>query len=113
MQQQRRDHFCSSSFSADEPGALFPASWSSLVKLSYEGAKEEQMHARPDYKDHVDLIESALKSAASTFDKTAEDGARFRIYKVGNLEVRTIQQHSEDEAIAGVFSSRKPADGAN
>merc|ERR1719464_66306 len=106
MQQQRREHFCSASFSVDEPGALFPASWAPLAKL--EGITAEQLHARPDYKAQAHQFESTWKASEPTFNKLTEDGARFRIYKVGNVELRTIQEHDGEETVGAVFSSCGP-----
>lgn len=45
-----------------------------------------------------------LKSADVLFDKCAEDGTRFRIYRYNELEVRTIQVHEGEETIGVVFS---------
>mmetsp|Transcript_35688 Transcript_35688/g.81090 ORF Transcript_35688/g.81090 Transcript_35688/m.81090 type:complete len:282 (-) Transcript_35688:113-958(-) len=107
MVQRRKEHFCSKEFSAEEPGALFPASWASTVKLLCEDEKKDgELQARPDYKAQAQLLEQSLKAMAPIFDKVAEDGARFRIYKFGSLDVRTIQEQSGEEALGAVFSVR-------
>merc|ERR1719464_547540 len=90
MQQRRKEHFCSKDFSVVEPGPLFPASWVSSVKVSCEDTKESTMQARPEYKAQEEVLK-ALKAAVPIFEKVAEDGAKFRIYKIGKLDVRTIQ----------------------
>mmetsp|Transcript_35687 Transcript_35687/g.81086 ORF Transcript_35687/g.81086 Transcript_35687/m.81086 type:complete len:281 (-) Transcript_35687:113-955(-) len=106
MVQRRKEHFCSKEFSAEEPGALFPASWASTVKLLCEDKKDVELQVRPDYKAQAQFLETTLKAVAPIFDKTAEDGARFRIYKFGSLDVRTIQEQSGEEALGAVFSVR-------
>ncbi|CAE7559768.1 Srprb, partial [Symbiodinium microadriaticum] len=51
------------------------------------------------------LLENVLPAAAPEFNQVTEDGIVFRIYKIGSLEVRTMQEADEPEAIAVVFSS--------
>merc|ERR1712151_355130 len=53
-------------------------------------------------------IKHFLTSAEPAFDKTTEDGTRFRIYRIGSLEVRTTQEFSHEEFIGAVFSLRTP-----
>lgn len=43
-----------------------------------------------DFRKH--LSEEVLPSAASDFEKTAEDGGIFRIYKIGSLEAGSLNQ---------------------
>eukprot|EP00415_Alexandrium_ostenfeldii_P000832 UN0832 len=105
MLQKRKEQFCSTEFSADEPGALFPASWVSSVKLSCEDAKKDsELRARPEYKTQA-ALKKALETTAAVFDKIAEDGARFRMYKFASLDVRTVQEYDGEETIAAVFSA--------
>merc|ERR1712061_978482 len=47
-----------------------------------------------------------LASAPPSFEKSTEDGIRFRIYKCGSLEVRTCQEPNGKEVIGAVFSVR-------
>ena len=54
------------------------------------------------------LFSDVLPSAAPEFQKSTEDGTVFRIYRLGSLEVRTIQEPEGNEQIGVVFSSRAP-----
>merc|ERR1712032_247058 len=45
-----------------------------------------------------------IQSATPMFDKSTEDGMRFRVYKVGSLEVRTTQELDGKETVGAVFS---------
>merc|ERR1719210_578259 len=47
-----------------------------------------------------------LKSVIRGFDKTTEEGIRFRMYKIGSLDVRTTQEDNGKEIIGAVFSIR-------
>merc|ERR1712060_237158 len=60
-------------------------------------------YSKPDYKNQAHLAE-ALGKSVPLFDKSAEDGTRFRIYKLGSLEVRTIQRSEGKETVGAVFS---------
>merc|ERR1719171_2435267 len=40
------------------------------------------------------------------FDKNTEEGLRFRIYRMGSLEVRTMQELGEEENVGAIFSIR-------
>lgn len=113
LRQQRKETFCSETFSADQPGSLFPPSWVSSFEVSKghmqgQNAAQSALHARPDYVEEAALLQHLLKSAEAIFDKTSEDSVRFRIYRLGVLEVRTVQQPGEEEVIGAVFSYRAP-----
>lgn len=45
-----------------------------------------------------------MKNHAPLFDRSAEDGTRFRVFQVGALEVRTTQELGGREAIGAIFS---------
>jgi len=106
-QQKRRDHFLSKEFVASAPGPLFPSSWASTVDINMgDRADKHGLHARPDYLSQSYMFDQALKSAVPEFDKTAEDGTRYRIYRLGSLEVRTCQSYDDREVIGMVFSRR-------
>lgn len=112
VQQKRKGHFLSKEFDMKEPGPLFPLAWTSSVELSCDKAVKQSslLHDRPDYKAQAHIFDQALKSAVPVFDKTAEDGTRFRIYRFGSLEVRTTQQYNAEESVGIVFSSRVPGE---
>mmetsp|Transcript_162560 Transcript_162560/g.312109 ORF Transcript_162560/g.312109 Transcript_162560/m.312109 type:complete len:908 (-) Transcript_162560:166-2889(-) len=114
LRKVRKEHFCSIDFSTANPGPLFPRSFHALVEITDGKAnKNNNLHPRPDYIAQAHKFESFLRSATPTWAKISEDGTRFRIYNVGQLEVRTTQE-SADETVAAVFSKvkamqRKPA----
>jgi len=62
------------------------------------------LHPRLDYKAQAQVFEQALKKAAPAFDKSTEDGTRYRVYRFGSLEVRTTQDIDGKENIGAVFS---------
>mmetsp|Transcript_27019 Transcript_27019/g.49693 ORF Transcript_27019/g.49693 Transcript_27019/m.49693 type:complete len:1284 (-) Transcript_27019:98-3949(-) len=108
--QQRKDHFMSEDFTATSPGPLFPLSWVPSHKIA---GKVQQMqgdlHARPDYLSHAEKFQNMLQTTVPTFDQSTEEGVRFRIYHIGNLEVRTVQEPAGLEDIGAVFSTSSPA----
>jgi len=115
VREQRTQHFLSKDFVIDEPGPLFPSSWKNTMSIERKAASDkarEMLHARPDYKAEASMFDEVLKSAVPVFDKTTEDGSRFRIYKIGSLEVRTTQPHETKEAVGVVFSVHARAQGA-
>jgi len=50
-----------------------------------------------------------VKHVAAGFSRTTEDGTCFRIYNLGSLEVRTIQEPGSEETAGAVFSSQAEA----
>jgi len=112
VRRAREDQFLSKTFSPGNPGPLFPPSWMPLVEITNEqatrrpgAAQGEALHPRPDY---VAEAAKLKKSAVPVFDKSTEDGTRFRIYRVGSLEVRTTEQQGQDERVGAVFSRLRP-----
>jgi len=121
LRQQRKEHFFSTRFVMDDAGPLFPASWRPAFQIARglapvrpagESLHGGVLHARPDYKAEALAVEHMLKSASPVFDRSTEDGIRFRIYRFGSLEVRTTQTSEGDEEIGVVFSIRASAQGA-
>jgi len=111
VQQQRRKHFFSKGFDVEGAGRLFPASWTSTFGIARGEASQKPSAGtlkigRSPCKEEMAKLERALKSATPVFDKSTEDGVRFRIYEVGSLEVRTIQDQGGKEVVGQVFSSR-------
>jgi len=112
VREQRTTHFLSKEFVMAEPGPLFPASWKSTMGIERKSEKaREMLLARPDYKAEASMFDDALKSTVPVFDKNTEDGIRFRIYKIGSLEVRTTQAHGAKEVVGAVFSVRSASQG--
>lgn len=111
VQDQRQQHFFSCEFQVDNAGPLFPLAWTSPYEITSETMQRctpNMLHARPDYIQRAGEI---VKSAAAQpiFDKCTEDGTRFRIYRVGSLEVRSIQAYDQAETVGVVFTIRKPS----
>jgi len=118
VQEQRRGHFLSNQFVADEPGPLFPHSWASTSQVTngaapQEPAQSSSLQPRPDYLARAETFEHVLQTATPVFDNVTEDGLRFRIYKHGHLDVRTIQEQGGKEVIGAIFMAgslpRSPA----
>jgi hypothetical protein len=117
IREQRREHFLSKSFVMNEPGHVFPASWTSALAVSRGSVRVSNLDARPrgaltarpEYKGHAaELLESSLKSSAPVFERSTEEGMCFRIYRLGSLEIRTTQELGAKEVVGAVFSIRNP-----
>jgi len=102
VRERQKEHFLSTAFEREAPGPLFPSSWVPPTGIS-NGQVARELHPRVDYGAR---LEQMLKTMTPVFSKAAEDGTKFRIYEVGSLEVRTIQEHDGKERIGVVFSSR-------
>merc|ERR1719272_504586 len=92
----------------DEPGELYPSCWKSAFEIAQgcSPAKSGLLNARAF---EAPAFEQALKTATPVFDKSIEDGIKFRIYKIGSLEVRTTQVPDCKEIIGAVFSISAPS----
>jgi len=110
VQKQRREHFLSADFIMDSPGPLFPLVWTPSIEAvrTPEGRSQpSKLHARPDYTgESAALLEQVLQTSVPTFDKTTEEGLRFRIYRLGSLEVRSLQEMGGCESVGAVFSMK-------
>jgi hypothetical protein len=119
VRQLRKEAFCGKGFKLEEPGNLFPLSWSSKLEVMHGKTKVVQPGGLPEHRALSTLVETPeqkahvaaklhhiLKAAAPEFDKRTEDGMRFRIYRWGSLEVRTTQEHNCEEAVGVVFILR-------
>ncbi|CAK0907839.1 unnamed protein product [Prorocentrum cordatum] len=106
---RRRQHFLGEDFSAEAPGPLFPASWRSAFSISFgRGAGPGGRPARRPLEHDGAGAAQALGAAAPVFDRSTEDGVRFRIYRRGSVEVRTTQPEGGDEAVGAVFELCAP-----
>lgn len=108
LRARRRDHFLSNKFAEDDAGPLFPSNWTSTFqgKATSSAPQGGMLQARPDVRAEAAVLSAAVAAAPPAFDRCAEDGVRFRIYRLGSLEVRTIQEHGGEELIGAVFSIR-------
>jgi len=108
----RKHLFFSPSFSMGNPGNLFPHSWIPSFDISHgrEHILDERLQgslvARPEYMGQAIALLEHLQDSAPVFDKTTEEGLRFRIYTLGSLEVRTTQEIKCEEKVGVVFSVR-------
>jgi hypothetical protein len=73
----------------------------------------------PTYLSEADTLMHVAQRMEPVFDQRTEDGSRFRIYRLGYLELRSVQNHDEGERLGAVFSvvratppegARAPAD---
>jgi len=109
VRHQRRDHFFSTKFNVDEPGQVFPASWKDYIEIERTHVPQEGiLHERPDYLEEAQMFSHVLHSAIPVFDKSTEEGIRYRVYKVGSIELRTTQEHNAEEIVGAVFSRVTP-----
>mmetsp|Transcript_27691 Transcript_27691/g.45348 ORF Transcript_27691/g.45348 Transcript_27691/m.45348 type:complete len:639 (+) Transcript_27691:3-1919(+) len=106
---QRMSHFFSEKFTMSNPGPLFPSSWMSNLGISHVQSAAK-LEARSEYLAEG-VLEHILHSTAPIFDKTTEEGIRFRIYSIGTLEVRTTQRLDDKELVGAVFSVVKAGQG--
>jgi len=103
----RKRHFCSKEFNASDPGFLFPSSWKNYIEVDRKligSAQEGILQERRDYKAEAQMFDHVLRSVVPVFDKSTEEGIRFRVYKIGSLEVRTTQEADGKESVGAVFS---------
>eukprot|EP00747_Dinoflagellata_sp_TGD_P088282 gnl/TRDRNA2_/TRDRNA2_163937_c2_seq1.p1 gnl/TRDRNA2_/TRDRNA2_163937_c2~~gnl/TRDRNA2_/TRDRNA2_163937_c2_seq1.p1 ORF type:complete len:784 (+),score=135.55 gnl/TRDRNA2_/TRDRNA2_163937_c2_seq1:314-2353(+) len=119
VRDQRQEHFFSSKFVVGDAGSWFPPSWTNSHEI--KRGRDPQRAAgvipagsslvvRSDHTVEASLFEHVLKTSEPAFERSTEDGVRFRIYRVGSLEVRTIKEHDGKERIGMVFSIRSTQD---
>lgn len=115
LRHQRTEQFLDTTFLMSEPGPAFPASWTSSMAVARGSVPVRSLDlrprgaliTRPEYKDHAaKLLEGNLRISTPVFDKSTEEGMRFRIYSLGSLEVRTTQELGCEEVVGAVFSIR-------
>jgi len=87
IMQKRREHFLSTEFVMGAAGPLFPSSWSSSVEIESQAGTSSMKLVDAE----ITGFQDALNSAVPLFDRRAEDGSRFMVYRLGNLEVRVVQ----------------------
>jgi len=112
VRQHRKTCFLSKNFSMGEPGANFPSSWSHRFDIARAAGTLDGrlLIPRQDYLDQAAdfLKDTALHESSPVFDKSTEEGLRFRIYCIGSVEVRTTQEVGCEEVVGAVFSIRNP-----
>jgi len=102
---QRRSEFFSAHFVTESPGMLFPASWTAAFKGADVGGlpQRTKLVEKPQYLKHPTVLK-AVQSEKPVFDKETEEGIRWRIYRLGSLEVRTTQDPFGEESVGAVLS---------
>ncbi|CAK9106868.1 Uncharacterized protein SCF082_LOCUS49776 [Durusdinium trenchii] len=109
---RRKLRFAEKTFSMANPGPEFPRTWTSRFQVETDGhiskttpTKFGLAKLEVDASFEQTLLNDILPMAAPEFNKITEDGVAFRIYKIGSLEVRTIQEAEGPETVCVVFSS--------
>jgi hypothetical protein len=96
VQQQRKEAFFCKTFSKGSPGLLFPHTWTPSFEIARglvsvpepEDQSENVRYPRPELLQEAgNLLNHVLKTSSPVFDKSTEEGLRFRIYTIGTLEV--------------------------
>ncbi|OLP96686.1 hypothetical protein AK812_SmicGene21056 [Symbiodinium microadriaticum] len=113
---KRKGAFSDRSFAPGSCGPEFPRSWTSRFTMENGVSPAVMMKLRSamvqlqvDATFQQTLLNDVLPVAAPEFNKATEDGVVFRIYRIGSLEVRTIQEPGSSESVAVVFSTRAPS----
>jgi len=114
IKERRRKRFSDASFVAGHAGPDFPKSWTSEFKVERGlsvGALQTALRTglvqlQVDAGFKQSLLTDVLPSATAEFEESTEDGVVFRIYRLGCLEVRSIQEPQGPENLAAVFSMR-------
>eukprot|EP00930_Biecheleria_cincta_P040216 TRINITY_DN2756_c0_g5_i1.p1 TRINITY_DN2756_c0_g5~~TRINITY_DN2756_c0_g5_i1.p1 ORF type:complete len:448 (+),score=98.70 TRINITY_DN2756_c0_g5_i1:180-1346(+) len=109
---RRKAAFFSAGFEVGNAGADFPRSWTSRFQISHVGksgpsttssrAGLAQLQVTPEFEKH--FFTDVAPLAVPEFKEAAEDATLFRIYRIGSLEVRTVQEYCKEEVIGAVFS---------
>jgi hypothetical protein len=103
LRARRKEVFLSEEFAMDQPGCLFPHSWTPSIEIN-ENESQRKLELCPEYKALASTLAPKLREAKPVFDKATEEGTNFRIYTLGSLEVRTTQEFEGDEIIGAVLS---------
>jgi hypothetical protein len=106
LREERMKHFCSTAFTIDNVGPLFPRSWRSSIDLARAPeTASASLFPRTNFKAEVVALREIIKTSSPAFHKSTEDGVEFRVYRVGSLEVRTTSENGGLEIIVAVFST--------
>lgn len=110
VQEERKKHFLSKGFRVDDAGELFPSSWRASIGITREGTVGSPSSKKRWVPSDAEVsrLEPVIASTTPMFDKSTEDGTRFRIYQVDSLDVRTTQEHDGEEVMGAIFSDRTP-----
>mmetsp|Transcript_7921 Transcript_7921/g.14917 ORF Transcript_7921/g.14917 Transcript_7921/m.14917 type:complete len:1036 (-) Transcript_7921:84-3191(-) len=98
--QLQREYFLSPDFDMSQPGVLYPSSWTSNKLELVSESTSQGLRPCQDYT----VSDSDLNKTTCIFDKVTEDATRFRIYRLGSLEVRVVHESGGEESERAVFS---------
>jgi hypothetical protein len=105
VRQKRKDYFISEKFTIMNVGSLFPEPWTPMIRgEAQQSSAQGHLRAHPEYKLGLAKLRPMLNLSNLVFDKSTEEGRRFRIYRLGKFEVRTLQDVEGDEELGMVFS---------
>merc|ERR1712151_603585 len=107
VRSKRKETFFSQDFKMSEPGSLFPHSWKPSLKIAecLRAANDVVMKPCSEYQgQEAAILDRIAKTTSPLFDKQTEEGTRFRIYKSGSLEVRTVQEREGEEVVGAIRS---------
>lgn len=114
---RRKNLFFDKSFAVGQAGSEFPSSWTAQFMVaqpsqsvaSHEALRSSLVQLQADDTFQQSLMKDILPEVAPEFKKATEDGVVFRIYRLGSLEVRTVQEEpNHPETIGVVFLSKAP-----
>jgi hypothetical protein len=117
VRRKRKEQFFSKLFVMTQPGSLFPQSWTPGFDIAHgqvpiralEERPQGALQMRPEYRGQAaETLLHAMKQCTAVFDKSTEEGLRFRIYQMGSFEVRTTQELGCEEEVGVVFSACAP-----
>ncbi|CAJ1395203.1 unnamed protein product [Effrenium voratum] len=114
--ERRKLHFCDKGFIVGNAGQDFPRNWTSRFQIEKDGHSTKPGLTtnaglnKVELEDAfaVKLVKEVLPNAAPDFQKSTEDGAVFRIYRIGSLEIRTTQEKFGPEKVGVVYSGCTP-----
>jgi len=107
VRSKRKETFFSQDFKMNDPGSLFPHSWKPSLEMAecLKTANDVATQPCSEYAgQEVAVLDRVAQAAAPLFDKQTEEGTRFRIYKSGSLEVRTVQELEGSEVVGAIRS---------
>jgi hypothetical protein len=111
VRDKRRIDFRSSSFNMNNPGEHFPPSWAPKImalrrqRSAFDTHSKNVLVPRTEFIEcATDLIHTTLTASKPVFDHATEEQTRYRIYRIGTLELRTIQELHCAEVVEAVFS---------
>jgi len=113
VRSKRKEQFFSTDFVTEDPGFSFPRTWTPSFpiengKVEIRGRQSKcqgTLHPRTLSKEKAAaLLEHVKKTSHPVFDRCSEEGMRWCIYRLGNIEMRTTQEPECEEVVGVIFS---------